>query len=233
MVKRCSKRSIRNYHGFFAIFCAGLLSLGGGCAWLQEARLSPEERAAREAAATRQEQHAAFRAASGWQRKTFEDADILRTTTPENSRIIVSLADQRGLLLQGNEIALDFPIASGKRSHPTPSGSYNILSMKRDHRSNLYGKVVDAEGQVVQSSADVRRAEIPPGGEFVGSPMPLWLRLTNDGVGLHVGHLPGRPASHGCVRLPRRPATLIFERVRVGTAVDIVDSFDPASLQSR
>jgi lipoprotein-anchoring transpeptidase ErfK/SrfK len=191
--------------------------------------MTPEERAAREAAAQRAANHAEFRATSGWRSKTYEDSAILAETNPSNSRIVISLGDQRGLLLRGDDIALDFPIASGKRSHPTPTGSYTILSMKRDHSSNLYGRVLDAEGNVVKSMADVRTAEIPEGGAFVGSPMPFWLRLTNDGIGLHVGHLPGRPASHGCVRLPRRAASLIFDRVQVGTRVDILPSFDPTS----
>jgi hypothetical protein len=32
--------------------------------------------------------------------------------------------------------------------------------------------------------------------------MPYMQRLTNGGVALHAGHVPGYPASHGCIRLP-------------------------------
>ena len=37
------------------------------------------------------------------------------------------------------------------------------------------------------------------------------------GVGMHIGILPGYPASHGCVRLPAEIAPLIYAKVRVGT----------------
>ncbi len=30
--------------------------------------------------------------------------------------------------------------------------------------------------------------------------MKWFLRLTDEGVGMHVGFLPGYPASHGCIR---------------------------------
>ena len=47
------------------------------------------------------------------------------------------------------------------------------------------------------------------------------MRLTNGGVGMHVGILPGYAASHGCVRLPSEIAPLIYDRVKVGTVVTV------------
>ena len=52
--------------------------------------------------------------------------------------------------------------------------------------------------------------------------MPYFMRLTNDGVGLHAGMLPGYAASHGCIRLPHAFAELLFSNVSVGTPVDVV-----------
>jgi lipoprotein-anchoring transpeptidase ErfK/SrfK len=40
---------------------------------------------------------------------------------------------------------------------------------------------------------------------------------------MHVGDLPGYPASHGCVRLPKDIAPIIYEKVVVGTPVTIGD----------
>lgn len=48
-----------------------------------------------------------------------------------------------------------------------------------------------------------------------------WFCRIHDGVGMHVGILPGYPASHGCVRLPSDIAPLIYQKVRVGTSVEI------------
>jgi len=36
---------------------------------------------------------------------------------------------------------------------------------------------------------------------------------------MHVGHLPGYAASHGCVRMPKPMAIKFFENVEVGTPV--------------
>ena len=52
--------------------------------------------------------------------------------------------------------------------------------------------------------------------------MPYMLRLTWQGVALHGGHLPGYPASHGCIRLPHEFAPRVFETVRLGDLVMVV-----------
>ena len=54
-----------------------------------------------------------------------------------------------------------------------------------------------------------------------GTPRFYAMRLTDRGVGMHVGILPGYPASHGCVRLPEDIAALIYQKVKVGTPVVI------------
>ena len=46
------------------------------------------------------------------------------------------------------------------------------------------------------------------------------MRLTDDGVGMHVGFLPGYAASHGCIRMPSAAAEMFFNHVKVGHAGD-------------
>jgi hypothetical protein len=58
---------------------------------------------------------------------------------------------------------------------------------------------------------------------YNNAPMPFMQRLTWDGIALHAGEIPGRPASHGCVRLPLAFAKALFEVTRVGASVHIVD----------
>jgi hypothetical protein len=41
-------------------------------------------------------------------------------------------------------------------------------------------------------------------------------------VGMHAGYLPGYPASHGCVRMPRELAAEFFARVQIGTPVKVI-----------
>jgi len=53
--------------------------------------------------------------------------------------------------------------------------------------------------------------------------MLYFMRLTNEGVGMHVGILPGYPASHGCIRMPSEIAPQIYVRVKLGTPVQVVN----------
>ncbi len=53
--------------------------------------------------------------------------------------------------------------------------------------------------------------------------MPFMQRLTWQGVALHGGDLPGYPASHGCIRLPREFAKKLYSLTTRGTTVIVVD----------
>ena len=174
------------------------------------------------------EQHAAFRAQPGWRKKIYRNEKLIAKAGEANKTVEIALREQRGLLLVNDAIAMDFPVATGRTSHPTPKGSYKILEKKEDHASNLYGRIVSGDGATVVSDADTRAHSVPAGGRFVGAPLPYWMRMTTTGVGMHVGHVPGhRPASHGCIRLKRETATELFALLDVGTPVK-VDSFAPA-----
>ena len=47
------------------------------------------------------------------------------------------------------------------------------------------------------------------------------ITLERDGVALHAGHNPGRPASHGCIRLPSGFAKKLYSVTQLGTPVYI------------
>lgn len=165
--------------------------------------------------------HGSFRAQENWRKLTYRHSGLLARAVAGNSALEISLADQRGLLLVDGDVAMDFPVATGKASHPTPEGHYRIMEKKKDHASNLYGRIVSPDGQTVVADADTRAHPVPEGGRFVGAPMPYWMRLTATGVGLHVGHVPDRPASHGCIRLKRGVAEELFGILEVGSPVTI------------
>ncbi len=46
-------------------------------------------------------------------------------------------------------------------------------------------------------------------------------RIDTYGIALHAGINPGRPASHGCIRLPAKFAAKLFTVTKVGTPVMI------------
>jgi lipoprotein-anchoring transpeptidase ErfK/SrfK len=88
--------------------------------------------------------------------------------------IVVSLPSQRAYVFRGGELIDSAPVSTGRPGHRTPTGRFPILQKRVHHYSNLYDN----------------------------APMPYMQRLTHGGIALHAGHLPGYPASHGCIRLP-------------------------------
>jgi lipoprotein-anchoring transpeptidase ErfK/SrfK len=138
--------------------------------------------------------------------------------------VIINLQTQRAEVYVGGQFAGWSVVATGKEGYGTPAGDYTILEKLVDKYSTLYGKLVDADGNVVQADADVRRDTPPEGGRFSFAPMPYWMRLTWRGIGMHAGRIPrpGHRASHGCIRLPRQFAVQLFELVHIGTPVRII-----------
>ena len=148
---------------------------------------------------------------------------LLNQTSPNEVRVVVSLPKQRAYLMFANQVVIDSPISSGKRGHTSPSGHFSVLEKDPDHRSSIYGDYVDRSGRVVRAGVSARIDAAPSGTHFVGAPMTWFMRLTDEGVGMHVGFLPGYPASHGCIRMPSNGAKLFYDRVKVGTPVDVGD----------
>jgi lipoprotein-anchoring transpeptidase ErfK/SrfK len=148
-------------------------------------------------------------------------ARLMEMATPDNTHVLVSLSKQRAYLLVGEEIAIDTPISSGKRAGMTPNGSFTVLEKDPNHHSSIFGEFVDGSGRTVRAGVSLKIDSAPSGTHYVGAPMKWFMRLTQDGVGMHVGILPGYPASHGCVRLPADIAPLIYNKVKVGTPVEI------------
>jgi lipoprotein-anchoring transpeptidase ErfK/SrfK len=148
---------------------------------------------------------------------------LIEKVTPDNSHVRVSISKQRAYLMMGDEIVIDSPISSGKRARPTPQGSFHVLEKDRDHRSSIYGDFVDSSGRIVRRGVSSRIDSAPSGTHYVGADMKWFMRLTDGGVGMHVGFLPGYPASHGCIRMPSAAAEMFYNRVKVGTPVVVGD----------
>jgi hypothetical protein len=109
--------------------------------------------------------------------------------------LVVSIPLQRAFVYRGGVLIGVTTVSTGKPGHKTPVGSFDILQKRRRHFSNRYNN----------------------------APMPFMQRLTWDGIALHAGEIPGRPASHGCVRLPLAFAKALFQVTQVGASVHIVD----------
>ncbi len=140
------------------------------------------------------------------------------------TRVLINTDEQKAFFYHGDAQIGWATVATGVSKFPTPTGQFEVIEKKADKRSNLYGKIYNSAGRVVKSDARMGRDAIPAGGRFAGAQMPYFLRLTYDGVGLHAGSIPrpGQPASHGCIRLPKSFAPVLFRHVNHGTPVTIV-----------
>lgn len=149
----------------------------------------------------------------------WKNVQLLPETNSSNSWVRIDLKTQRGMLMNGDQVVMDYPICSGIKSRPTPPGDYKVLEKIVDKSSNTYGKILDAEGNVVNSDADANKDTIPEGGKFVGAPMKYWMRLTWDGVGHHIGPIRRYPASHACIRGPSGTMPTVYSKMAVGSRV--------------
>ena len=148
---------------------------------------------------------------------------LLKEATPDNVHVVVSLPKQRAFLMIGDQIVIDSPISSGKRGHSSPTGHFSVLEKDPNHRSNIYGDFVDRSGRTVRAGVSAKIDAAPSGTHYVGASMKWFMRLTAEGVGMHIGILPGYPASHGCIRMPSDGAKLFYDHVKVGTPADVGD----------
>ena len=148
---------------------------------------------------------------------------VLNRATADSLHIVVSIPKQRAWLMVGDEIAADSPISSGKKGHGTPQGKFSVLEKDPNHHSSLYGDFRDSSGRVVRGGVSAHIDAAPSGTHFTGAEMKWFMRLTPDGVGMHIGILPGYPASHGCVRMSPDGAKFFYDHVKVGTPVAVGD----------
>ncbi len=123
---------------------------------------------------------------------------VLSQSTKANTRLVIDIAEQRGYLLVNNKVAVDTPVSTARPGKYTPRGQFTVTQRVRS------GKV----------------------STIYGVEMPYWMRLNNSVFGVHAGHIPGYPASAGCVRLPVSAAQVIFDHTTYGTKVNIYSKWD-------
>ncbi|UZK66601.1 L,D-transpeptidase family protein [Sphingomonas sp. M1-B02] len=128
----------------------------------------------------------------------FEQPELIEASTSGGAvTIVISLGAQLARIFRGERLVGVSTVSTGSRGRETPTGEFTILQKKVFHRSNLYSN----------------------------APMPYMQRLTWDGIALHAGHLPGYPASHGCIRFPKAFARTLYDLTEMGGSVSVVDAF--------
>ncbi len=134
----------------------------------------------------------------------------------------IDLGKQNVKVMRGNrEIGWAY-VATGIEGRGTPAGTYRISEKIVDKYSNRYGWIENEFGDVVNKDASPGDS-VGLGERYMAAPMPYWMRLTDYGIGMHIGHIPhpGEPASHGCIRMPKEFVPTLFNMVDIGTRVKI------------
>jgi lipoprotein-anchoring transpeptidase ErfK/SrfK len=131
-------------------------------------------------------------------------------------RLIVNISARRIALVEDGKVVKVYPVAVGKNSTPSPRGTFHIASHVANPTYSHAGKVVG-----------------PGPANPVGT---RWMSLGYKGYGLHGTNHPetiGHAASHGCIRMRNQDVEELFELVRVGDEVDLIDETTPEHLQAK
>jgi hypothetical protein len=118
-----------------------------------------------------------------------------RGVAPGPTWVRVDLTSQLiSVFRSGDEIGTAV-ILYGADGVPTPTGKFPVLAKLKDHRSATYDN----------------------------APMPYTLRLTADGVSIHGSNVRWGFATHGCIGVPTAFAAKLFNAVKTGDEVLIVN----------
>jgi lipoprotein-anchoring transpeptidase ErfK/SrfK len=112
-------------------------------------------------------------------------------------RVVIDRTKQELRAYQGKRMVLKSRISTGRQGKKTPAGTFRAGPYKaRMHYSSLYDN----------------------------APMPWSVQVVGDIFVHGYQSVPGRPASHGCIRLPLdegNPAKWFYHWVSIGTPVEI------------
>jgi len=148
---------------------------------------------------------APIRQSTQWQdvhRDAYINYELLQNSEGAERKIVVDISRQRAFLIVNNTIAVDTAVSTAREGKHTPRGTFEITQRVRDGKTST----------------------------IYGCALPYWMRLDESAVGMHIGDLPGYPASAGCIRLPESVAPVIFDNTSSGITVEVVDSWNMQNL---
>ena len=125
-------------------------------------------------------------------------------------RLIVNIPARKIALVEDGRVLKMYSVAVGKKSTPSPNGTFHIAS-------HVVNPTYAHDGKVVR----------PGPGNPVGT---RWMSLGYKGYGVHGTNHPesiGHAASHGCIRLRNQDVQELFELVHVGDEVDLITEPTP------
>lgn len=127
--------------------------------------------------------------------------------------VLIKQAERKLYLYDGEDFFNSYMIAVGMPEYPTPNGRFHI-TYKEKNPTWL---------PTSEWAKDKQGIPVPPGPD---NPLGgYWMDL-GGGIGIHATPFPkslGEAASHGCIRMADWAAEELFNKVKVGTPVFIVE----------
>jgi lipoprotein-anchoring transpeptidase ErfK/SrfK len=137
-------------------------------------------------------------------------ASEMTAESAPSRRLIVNIPARKIALVEDGKVLKIYSVAVGKKSTPSPSGSFHIASHVVNPTYSHAGKVVG-----------------PGPANPVGT---RWMSIGYKGYGIHGTNHPesvGHAASHGCIRMRNHDVEELFPMVRVGDEVDLITDPTP------
>ncbi len=111
----------------------------------------------------------------------------------------ILLGDRRFEYFEDAQLVWSGKVSAGTAEHPTPRGEFRVTAKDINKRSGSYTNYFNWP------------TPMPYALQFRG---PYWV---------HEGYVPNENASHGCVRLRHEDAKFVYDRMKIGDAVSIVE----------
>jgi lipoprotein-anchoring transpeptidase ErfK/SrfK len=128
--------------------------------------------------------------------------------------IVIDRGKHSLTIYKGTKIVRRFGVAVGQPIYPTPVGTFHIIV--KEKYPTWYPPTGDAWAAGLKP--------VPPG---PNNPLGTrWMGIDSPGVGIHGTDAPasiGYSESHGCIRMQVPDAEWVFDHVKLGTRVWIVD----------
>jgi lipoprotein-anchoring transpeptidase ErfK/SrfK len=137
-------------------------------------------------------------------------ASELAAESAASRRLIVNIPARKIVLVEGGKVLKIYSVGVGKKSTPSPRGSFHIASHVVNPTYSHAGKVVR-----------------PGPANPVGT---RWMSIGYKGYGIHGTNHPesvGHAESHGCIRMRNHDVEELFPLVHVGDEVDLITDPTP------
>lgn len=107
------------------------------------------------------------------------------------TKIVIDRLTQMAYVYRADKLVGAATVSTATVGRITPLGFWSVLEKRPFYRSKKYDN----------------------------APMPFMQRIDDYGIAMHAGYNPGEPASHGCIRLPAKFASKLYQVTGVGTPV--------------